>query len=281
MSTFVTLAEVLESRGAPLEEDEVWALLLGAAEALMSISNKGSAKPCSIISPGSMLLSASGSIAFKTCSRSEDVASFTSPEMVLARTSSSRQDVEKMVVFSLGMTLYWTADYQLPQNQPVQLSNHLNSLLLKMCEEAALRRLDLLAVLEESEQHHKNALLPPPDTVIRQLVQDVLQDPAENALGNTIHLTDRSQLVRDRLRGSSSQNSAWAPKGNGLPLLAFPAETNRSNQGSNPSSISSSTWQIRSPNLSRRQQINSKPDQSFDSSFSLSEKKLKVSPLCV
>ncbi|XP_049320585.1 FERM and PDZ domain-containing protein 2 isoform X2 [Astyanax mexicanus] len=180
-----------------------------------------------------------------------------------------------MVVFSLGMTLYWTADYQLPQNQPVQLSNHLNSLLLKMCEEAALRRLDLLAVLEESEQHHKNALLPPPDTVIRQLVQDVLQDPAENALGNTIHLTDRSQLVRDRLRGSSSQNSAWAPKGNGLPLLAFPAETNRSNQGSNPSSISSSTWQIRSPNLSRRQQINSKPDQSFDSSFSLSEKKLK------
>uniref|UniRef100_A0A8B9HLG6 KIND domain-containing protein n=1 Tax=Astyanax mexicanus TaxID=7994 RepID=A0A8B9HLG6_ASTMX len=142
----------------------------------------GSANPCSIISPGSMLLSASGSIAFKTCSRSEDVASFTSPEMVLARTSSSRQDVEKMVVFSLGMTLYWTADYQLPQNQPVQLSNHLNSLLLKMCEEAALRRPDLLAVLEESEQHHKNALLPPPDTVIRQLVQDVLQDPVSHNL---------------------------------------------------------------------------------------------------
>lgn len=41
MSTFVALAEVLESRGAPLEEGEVWALLLGAAEALMGISSKG------------------------------------------------------------------------------------------------------------------------------------------------------------------------------------------------------------------------------------------------
>ncbi len=41
MSVFVTLAEVLESRGAPLEEDEVWALLLVAAEALIDISSKG------------------------------------------------------------------------------------------------------------------------------------------------------------------------------------------------------------------------------------------------
>ncbi|XP_072523704.1 FERM and PDZ domain-containing protein 2 [Salminus brasiliensis] len=278
MSTFVTLAEVLESRRAPLEEDEVWALLLGAAEALMGIFSKGPVNPCSIISPGSMLLSPSGSVAFKTCSRSEDVASFTSPEMMLARPSSSRQDVEKMVVFSLGMALYWTVDYQLAQNQPVQLSNHLNGLLLKMCEEAAHRRPELLAVLEESEQHHKNALLPPPDTVIMQLAQDVLQDPVENALGNAALLTDRSQLVRDRLRGSSSQNSTWAPKGNGSPSLSFPAETNRSCQGSNPSGASSSsdgTWLSRSPNLGRRQQLNSRPEQSFGSSLSLSERKLK------
>lgn len=42
MGTFVTLAEVLEARGSPLDEDEVWCLLLAATEALLDISRKGS-----------------------------------------------------------------------------------------------------------------------------------------------------------------------------------------------------------------------------------------------
>lgn len=40
-STFVTLAEVLEARGGPLMEEEVWSLLLGSAEALVDVSYKG------------------------------------------------------------------------------------------------------------------------------------------------------------------------------------------------------------------------------------------------
>lgn len=40
-STFVTLAEVLEARGGPLLEEEVWSLLLGTAEALMDVAYKG------------------------------------------------------------------------------------------------------------------------------------------------------------------------------------------------------------------------------------------------
>lgn len=42
MGTFVTLAEVLEARGLPLDEDEVWCLLLATTEALLDISRKGS-----------------------------------------------------------------------------------------------------------------------------------------------------------------------------------------------------------------------------------------------
>lgn len=42
-STFVTLAEVLEARGGPLLEEEVWSLLLGTAEALIDVSYKGKA----------------------------------------------------------------------------------------------------------------------------------------------------------------------------------------------------------------------------------------------
>ena len=44
MGTFVTLAEVLEARGSPLEEDEVWCLLLGTVEALLDISCKGTCR---------------------------------------------------------------------------------------------------------------------------------------------------------------------------------------------------------------------------------------------
>lgn len=42
-STFVTLAEVLEARGGPLEEDEVWALLFTSAESLLGLFSIGKA----------------------------------------------------------------------------------------------------------------------------------------------------------------------------------------------------------------------------------------------
>uniref|UniRef100_A0A3B5L179 FERM and PDZ domain containing 2 n=1 Tax=Xiphophorus couchianus TaxID=32473 RepID=A0A3B5L179_9TELE len=167
MGTFVTLTEVLEARGSPLEEDEVWCLLLATADALLDISKKPG-NMCTVLSPGSMLLSANGSLAFKSCARSEDVASYTAPEVQQGLTASTRAAAEK-VVYSLGMTLYWCADYHLPQNQPVQISTELEGLLLSMCEDMAVRRTDLLTVLETCEFHHKSSMLPSPERLIRQL----------------------------------------------------------------------------------------------------------------
>uniref|UniRef100_A0A3P9HDR9 FERM and PDZ domain containing 2 n=1 Tax=Oryzias latipes TaxID=8090 RepID=A0A3P9HDR9_ORYLA len=168
MGTFVTLAEVLEARGSPLEEDEVWCLLLAATEALLDIPKK-SGNICSVLSPGSVLLSANGSLAFKSCARYEDVASFTAPELQQGHSAPSRAAAEKMVVYSLGMTLYWCVDYHLPQNQPVQMSPELESLLLSMCEDVAVRRADLLTLLETCELHHKTSMLAPADRLIKQL----------------------------------------------------------------------------------------------------------------
>ena len=117
----------------------------------------------------------------------------------------------QMVVYSLGMTLYWCIDYHLPQNQvlssllssiscsdspfhvlstcassaflspascvqPVQLSAELEGLLLSMCEDMVVRRTDLLTVLETCELHHKVAMLPPTERLIRQLVEDVYRN---------------------------------------------------------------------------------------------------------
>uniref|UniRef100_A0A8C7QR12 KIND domain-containing protein n=1 Tax=Oncorhynchus mykiss TaxID=8022 RepID=A0A8C7QR12_ONCMY len=172
-STFVTLAEVLECRGGPLLEDEVWSLLLGTAESLVDVSYKGTVILLIIISPTSLLLSATGTLAFKNCTLSDEACTFTAPEMLQGLSHSNLSDFYQMLVYSLGMTLYWSVDYHLPQNQPVQLSDHLNSLLLSMCEDLAHRRVNLNSILESCESQHKASLLPPPNRVIGQLVEDV------------------------------------------------------------------------------------------------------------
>lgn len=107
-----------------------------------------------------------------------------------------------MLVYSLGMTLYWSVDFQLSQNQvgapdanclkvkghahcdknfistfqPVQLSDHLNSLLLSMCEDLAHRRVNLNSILEACESQLKASMLLPPAKIIKQLVEEVFHE---------------------------------------------------------------------------------------------------------
>ncbi|XP_056290866.1 FERM and PDZ domain-containing protein 2 isoform X2 [Pseudoliparis swirei] len=202
-STFVTLGEVLEARGGPLLEEEVWSLLLGTAEFLVDVSFNGQNNMCYIISPTSLLLSATGTLAFKKCGLSDDVSTFTAPEMLQGRASSTKPAMERMLVYSLGMTLYWSVDFQLPQNQPVQLSDHLNNLLLSMCEDQAHRRVTLNNILEACESQHKATTLPSPTKVIRQLVEGVFHESMEHGSLPDSHvpLSGRSQMIRERLHG--------------------------------------------------------------------------------
>ncbi|CAB1338028.1 unnamed protein product, partial [Coregonus sp. 'balchen'] len=229
MGTFVTLAEVLEARGSPLEEGEVWCLLLGTAEALMDISHKGPGNMCSVLSPGSMLLSATGNLAFKSCARSEDLGSFTAPEVQEGHAASNRTASEK----------------------PIQLSDNLNNLLLSMCEDTVQRRADLVTVLETCEQHIKAAQLPPPEMLIRQLVEDVFRDSVDHVsmAENGPQLTDRSQMVRERLHslsGSASyHNSTWALRNRSTPT--FQAELSRGIPQGSRHRESSCSYQSRSP----------------------------------
>uniref|UniRef100_A0A671PZ97 KIND domain-containing protein n=1 Tax=Sinocyclocheilus anshuiensis TaxID=1608454 RepID=A0A671PZ97_9TELE len=196
-STFVTLAEVLEARGGPLEEDEVWSLLLGSAESLLDLSYKGKTLTlklghniCNIITPASLLLSTTGTLAFKNCAMTDELCAFTAPEMLQGRTISTKL----IIVYSLGMTLYWSVDYHLPQNQPIQLSDSLNCLLLSMCEDMAHRRANLNSILEVCESHHKASLLPPPNKVIKQLVEDVFQDSLQERLADCLWIPSQSKV---------------------------------------------------------------------------------------
>ncbi|KAM6951177.1 FERM and PDZ domain-containing protein 2 [Aplochiton taeniatus] len=280
MGTFVTLAEVLEARGLALEEDEVWCLLLGTSEALLDISCKGPGNMCSVLSPGSVLLSAHGGLAFKSCARSEDVLSFTAPEVQQGQAASTRTAAEKMVVYSLGMTLYWCVDYQLPQNQSIQLSEQLNNLLLRMCEDTVQRRADLMTVLETCDLHNKDCLLPPPDRLIKQLVEDVFRDSVDHVsmAGNGSHLSDRSQMVRERLHGAAYQNSTLRSRFSST-YSAQPFQSEHSRLSPSVRHRDSScSWQSRSPSspfLDGHRHGNTRALNPYGSTVSLNDKRFK------
>ncbi|XP_054913565.1 FERM and PDZ domain-containing protein 2 isoform X4 [Poeciliopsis prolifica] len=284
MGTFVTLTEVLEARGSPLEEDEVWCLLLATADALLDISKKGPGNMCNVLSPGSVLLSANGSLAFKSCARSEDVASYTAPEVQQGLTPSTRAAAEKAVVYSLGMTLYWCADYHLPQNQPVQISTELEGLLLSMCEDMAVRRTDLLTVLETCEFHHKSSMLPSPERLIRQLVEDVYRNSDDHVAmtENGSQLTDRSQMVRDRLHRGSFSNSTWTLKKKIHRIFSetsYPADTTGIPLGGRLRE-SYPSWQHLnrtpcSPYMDGNRTTSARSLLQFESTMSLNDKKMK------
>ncbi|XP_026873049.2 FERM and PDZ domain-containing protein 2 [Electrophorus electricus] len=210
-STFVTLAEVLEARGGPLEEDEVWSLLLGSTETLLDLYHKGHSNICNIISPASLLLSATGTLAFRNCAMMEEARAFTAPELLEGHSLTTKPAMERMIVYSLGMTLYWSVDYHLPQNQPIQLSDSLNGLLLSMCEDMAYRREKLSTILETCESHHKAALLPPPNRVIKDLVEKLFCDSVDRSVvtENKVQLSGRSQIIRERLHGRQAPYSDY------------------------------------------------------------------------
>uniref|UniRef100_A0A668SGT4 Non-specific protein-tyrosine kinase n=1 Tax=Oreochromis aureus TaxID=47969 RepID=A0A668SGT4_OREAU len=137
---------------------------------------------CSIISPTSLLLSATGTLAFKNCGLSDEVSTFAAPEMLQGRASSTKPATERVSARVFVLVYH-----------PVQLSDHLNSLLLSMCEDLSHRRVNLNSILEACESQLKASILLPPAKVIRQLVEEVFH---ESALGpEFVRMPDEQQIV--------------------------------------------------------------------------------------
>lgn len=58
--------------------------------------------------------------------------------------------------------------------QPMKLGEHLNSLLLNMCDDVTLSRLSLRTVLDICSKHIRNSSCDPPFSYVRKLVRLVL-----------------------------------------------------------------------------------------------------------
>uniref|UniRef100_A0A4W6CBS6 Protein tyrosine phosphatase non-receptor type 13 n=1 Tax=Lates calcarifer TaxID=8187 RepID=A0A4W6CBS6_LATCA len=195
----VSLAEALEVRGGPLQEEEVWAVLSQSAESLQELFHKDPAAMGFIISPWSLLLMPSGNISFTDeYVTQQDLRAFTAPEVLGGMLSFSQ-----MHMYSLGMTLFWGADYEIPQSQPMKLGEHLNSLLLNMCDDVTLSRMSLRTVLDICSKHIRNSSCDPPFSYIRKLVRLVLGSLSQldGLLTDRESLPERSKEIRERLRG--------------------------------------------------------------------------------
>ncbi|XP_049741756.1 tyrosine-protein phosphatase non-receptor type 13 isoform X9 [Elephas maximus indicus] len=204
----VSLAEALEVRGGPLQEEEIWAVLNQSAESLQELFRKVSiADPAAlgfIISPWSLLLLPSGSVSFTDENISnQDLRAFTAPEVLQNQSLTSLSGVEKIHIYSLGMTLYWGADHEVPQSQPIKLGDHLNSILLGMCEDVIYARVSVRTVLDACSAHIRNSNCAPSFSYVKQLVKLVLGNLSgtDQLSRNSEQKPDRSQAIRDRLRG--------------------------------------------------------------------------------
>ncbi|XP_058847124.1 tyrosine-protein phosphatase non-receptor type 13-like isoform X2 [Acipenser ruthenus] len=203
----VSLAEALEVRGEPLQEDEIWAILSQSAESLQELLRKADLAALGfIISPWSLLLLPSGNVSFTDENVAhQDIQAFTAPEILQGQSLSSLSDIEKIHIYSLGMTLFWGADYEVPQSQPMKLGEHLNSMLLNMCEDTVYTRVSVRTVLDACSAHIRNTNCEPSFCYVRKLVRLVLGSltglDGLLSSGDKEALPDRSREIRERLRG--------------------------------------------------------------------------------
>ncbi|KAL2099649.1 hypothetical protein ACEWY4_004043 [Coilia grayii] len=202
----VSLAEALEVRGGPLEEEEVWALLSQSAESLQELLRRDPSALGFIISPWSLLLMPSGNISFTDENvTQQDLRAFTAPEVLEGLNLASLSDIEKMHMYSLGMTLFWGADYEIPQSQPMKLSERLNTLLLSMCEDSTLTRMSVRTALDACSAHIRSSSAEPSFAYVRRLVRLVLGSLSQLdgllSQAERESLPERSKEIRERLRG--------------------------------------------------------------------------------
>ncbi|NXS96874.1 FRPD2 protein, partial [Jacana jacana] len=209
-SSCVTLAEVLWAKGSPLEEEEIWALLYLATVQLLEDLHKEPA-PC-VICPWSVLLSAEGNLSFQNTTSQTEAAPFTAPELLHRQSKNQRFGITKMLVYSLGMTLYWSADYQVPPNQASNTKiDQLHTLLLTLCEDLPHKRLSPESILEACEAHMKESVSLPLNIYIKKMVQLAVGSVGEVervvAEDSTASQLNRSHVIRNRLHEKTSDTS--------------------------------------------------------------------------
>uniref|UniRef100_A0A670KCG9 Tyrosine-protein phosphatase non-receptor type 13 n=1 Tax=Podarcis muralis TaxID=64176 RepID=A0A670KCG9_PODMU len=180
----VSLAEALEVRGGPLHEEEIWAVLNQSAESLQELFRKGKVLTCS------RSFAASGDFV-------RSVAVWSAPLLsswdISFRPWNSRMKTRRRQMLTRFFLLFSF------HHQPIKLGDHLNSILLSMCEDLVYARVSVRTVLDACSAHIRNSSCAPSFSYVKQLVKLVLG--SLSGVRDRKVQTDRSQAIRERLRG--------------------------------------------------------------------------------
>ncbi|XP_050999289.1 FERM and PDZ domain-containing protein 2 [Acomys russatus] len=206
----VTLASALQVRGEALSEEEIWSLLSLAAERLLEDLRNDSSDY--VVCPWSLLLSATGSLSFQDHVSHIEAAPFKAPELLRGPSEDEQPDTSRTHVYSLGTTLYWSAGFCVPPNQPLKLQEPVHSLLLAMCEDQPQRRRPLQAVLEACRIHQEEvAVYPAPASLhvsrLVGLVLGTISEVERRVVEESTHeWQSRSCFLRSRLQRAGSES---------------------------------------------------------------------------
>ncbi|XP_020904478.1 tyrosine-protein phosphatase non-receptor type 13 [Exaiptasia diaphana] len=173
----VTLEEVLEVRGGPLNEDELWSILAQSCQALYGVFVSGKARKRHFgtytITPATILLCHTGKVKFSLDGDCPNDRSFTAPETYARKAFPSEAALEKICVYSLGMSLYHAAEFEVAVGKPISLHESLENILLTMCEDSAQARSGLIEVLQECQSRYMKKKY---SDVVASLVESLLGD---------------------------------------------------------------------------------------------------------
>lgn len=145
-SAGVSVGEVLEAFGSPFHEDQLWALCAGTAAALTDQPR--------IVTPHCLLLvPQNGRVHVQMmCKADDDQQRFLPTGTLQSDTADGAS-----IVFSLGATLFFSADYMLDAEEEPVLSKELELLLAAMTDEDASDRCTLEEVTTVWHMEYKNA----------------------------------------------------------------------------------------------------------------------------
>ncbi|XP_074647545.1 tyrosine-protein phosphatase non-receptor type 13-like [Tubulanus polymorphus] len=218
----VSLAEALEVRVVPITEGELWAVLCQTAETIQDFVEQDEAfrdgKPTYVVTPDTLMLCSDGHVELADVSVDHYIkSSYMAPEIHEKHHSSSHY-IEKMYVYSLGMTLYSAADVN-STNKDAKISHVLDSLLYSMCEEQAVHRPSLADLLHECRNQGPRftGQMPYPGLII-QLYQQIMGSSHNlDQVEKSFHYPDRIPTPRSVQTTPRHSRSRTPPARDKLP----------------------------------------------------------------
>ncbi|GFS83111.1 FERM and PDZ domain-containing protein 2 [Nephila pilipes] len=149
----VSLHEVLEVRGQPLEEWELWGILFQTTQAVQDIFLRGQAckdgEPQHLVTPHNLLFTARGRVVLNACFPDKiKETPYWCEELKEENFQSQSSILDKIYVFTIGQTLLCAAHFGENEQNKKKLSPLIKTVFQAMCQ----NDIDLRMVLSDIDQ---------------------------------------------------------------------------------------------------------------------------------